>query len=407
MRILLANHTGAWSGAEVSLMRLVEGLSEGHELAVACPPEGRLPEALERAEIERLDLPAVRVSTRLHVLETPAGLRQLSASGLALGRAIRRFRPDVVHANTLRAGLMAAVARKLGSPPVVVRSHDRLVPGRLGRSVRSTVIRNAAAVAAVSDYAAASFNEGLRRPVAVRVYNSIDHARFDPASVRPARVRQELGLHPNAPLLGQVAQITSWKGQDTAIRALSRIRGRGLDAHLLLVGHIAFSGKGVRLDNVGYVGELEELVDELGLRGAVHFLGLREDVPEILAALDLSLLPSWGEPFGLATVESMAMGTPPLVSAIGAGPELVEEGMTGRLLPPGEPGAWAEAIGELLSDRAGLERMGARAIAAAARFRDDVHAQQMLALYERAAGRPERRPSVEDDAPPAETVRAS
>jgi glycosyltransferase involved in cell wall biosynthesis len=269
------------------------------------------------------------------------------------------------------------------------------------------VIRNAAAVAAVSDYAAASFNEGLRRPVAVRVYNSIDHERFDPERVRPARVRQELGLHPAAPLLGQVAQITPWKGQDTAIRALSRLRGRGLDAHLLLVGHIAFSGRGVRLDNVGYVGELEELVDELGLRGAVHFLGLRDDVPEILAALDLSLLPSWGEPFGLATVESMAMGTPPLVSSLGAGPELVEDGVTGRTLEPGQPGPWAEAIGELLSDRAELARIGARGVAAAARFRDDVHARQMLELYERAAGRPERRPAVEEHAPPTETVRAS
>ncbi len=92
---------------------------------------------------------------------------------------------------------------------------------------------------------------------------------------------------------------------------------------------------------------------------AVHFLGQRNDVPEILAELDLSLLPSWEEPFGLAVVESMAMGVPPLVTAVGAGPELVEDRVTGRLLPPRDPAAWAAAARELLSQPELLDRMGA------------------------------------------------
>ena len=119
---------------------------------------------------------------------------------------------------------------------------------------------------------------------------------------------------------------------------------------------------------------------------AVHFLGQRNDVPEILAELDLSLLPSWEEPFGLAVVESMAMGVPPLVTAVGAGPELVEDRVTGRLLPPRDPAAWAAAARELLSQPELLDRMRAAGPASAARFRDDVHAREMLDIYERAAG---------------------
>ena len=129
--------------------------------------------------------------------------------------------------------------------------------------------------------------------------------------------------------------------------------------------------------------------------GRVHFLGQREDVPDILAALDLSLLPSWEEPFGLAVVESMAMGTPPLVTSVGAGPELVEDGVSGRVLPPREPAVWAAAARELLEDPGARARMCAAGPPAAARFRDDVHAEEMLEIYSRAAGLPVERRSPE------------
>ncbi|HVD56187.1 MAG TPA: glycosyltransferase, partial [Thermoleophilaceae bacterium] len=302
MRILFVNHTSAWSGAEVALMRLIEKLRGDHDVCLACPSEGPLAEAVARARIQHATLPEVGISTRLHSLQTPIGLIALGAAGIAVARAIRRLGPDVIHANSLRAGLITAPATLAGSPPVVIRTHDRLVLTPLGRGVRAIVTHSAAAVVAVSDYTAGRFNQGLARPVATRVYNGIDHSRFDPQRVQPAPVRDQLGLSPDAFLLGQVAQITPWKGQDTAIRALARMRRDGLDAHLLLVGGVAFAGKAVRYDNRSFLRALGRLVDELGLRRAVHFLGQRDDVPELLRALDLSVLPSWDEPFGLVTV---------------------------------------------------------------------------------------------------------
>jgi D-inositol-3-phosphate glycosyltransferase len=83
------------------------------------------------------------------------------------------------------------------------------------------------------------------------------------------------------------------------------------------------------------------------------------------------------------TVESMAMGTPPLVSAVGGGPELVQDGVTGRLLDPHRPEAWTAAARTLLEDDAARARMGAAVRAAAARFREDAHARAILAVYER------------------------
>jgi L-malate glycosyltransferase len=386
VRILLANHTSAWSGAEVSLMRLVAGLRRDHELAIACPDDGRLAREVESAGIERLSLPAVTASLKLHPVHTPAGLRQLGTGGSALARAARSFRAEVVHANTPRVGIMAAVGLRAHDPPFVVRAHEHLPLSRVGRSIRALILRKAAAVAAVSDFTAARFNEGLPEPVAVRVYNSIDHSRFDPNRVAPAPIRAELGIDPDARLIGHVAQITSWKRQEVSIRALAELRARGLDVHLLLVGQVAFGGKHVRLDNHAYLNSLEALIDQLSVRHAVHFLGQRDDVPQLMRALDLSLLPSSQEPFGLVTVESMALGTPPFVCADGAGPELVGDRETGRVLASAEPRLWADAVHELLDDRSALDRLSERAPAAASRFRDEVHAAEMLAIYERVTG---------------------
>jgi glycosyltransferase involved in cell wall biosynthesis len=384
VRILLANHTGAWSGAEVSLMRVVAGLREEHAVAIACPDEGRLASEVDRAGIERLSIPAVDASLRLHPLHTPAGVRQLGAGGAALARAARRFGADVVHANTPRVGIMAGLGLRRGGPPFVVRAHEHLPLTHVGRAVRSLIVRTARGVAAVSDFTAGRFNEGLAHPVATRVYNSIDQARFDPARVDPAPLREELDLNPDVRLIGQIAQITPWKAQDVSIRALAELRSGGHDVHLLLIGQVAFGGKRVRYDNHAFLDSLERLVDELGVRHAVHFLGQRDDVPELMRALDLSLLPSREEPFGLVTVESMALGTPPLVSAAGAGPELVDDGVTGRVVPPERRDLWARAADELLSDPARLQLMGERSRPAASRFSDDAHATEMLAVYERA-----------------------
>jgi L-malate glycosyltransferase len=381
VRILFANHTGTWSGAEVSLMRVIAGLRRDHRLAVACPASGPLAEAVDSAAIEWFPIPNVDVSLRMQAVGTPIGLGQLGAGGLSLARAARRFRADVIHANTTRAGIMAAVAQRFGAPPFVVRAHEHIPLTPAGRAVRALLVSRASAIVAVSDYTARRFDEGLERPVAKRVYNSIDHTRFDPRTVRPAGLRAELGLRPDAPLLGQVAQITPWKGQDTAIRALARLRRFGLDAHLVLTGQVAFGGKRVRYDNPGFMRKLVRLAGELEVSDAVHFVGQRSDVPEVVSDFDMSLLPSWEEPFGLVTVESMAVGTPPLVGEVGAGPELVEDGVCGRVLPPKEPEAWAAAARELLEDRDKLRRLGETGPTVAARFRDEVHAAEMLAIY--------------------------
>jgi glycosyltransferase involved in cell wall biosynthesis len=383
VRILFANHTGSRSGAENAMLRLLEALPEEHPRAVACPPEGGLKAELERRGIEQFDFTGTEVSLNLHPVQTSRGLARLLHSAVALRATARGYGADVVHANSVRAGLIAGLARRLGGPPVVVQCHDHLPRSRVGLMIRRAVAVTADAVVAVSTQTANEFNHGLRHPKAQCVYISVDQARFSPAARGSAgRIRTELGLSPETRLLAEVAQITPWKGQDTAIRALPGVREH-FDAHLLIVGDVEFSSQ--RYDNVGFRRSLDDLVRELGLEGAVHFVGHRDDVPELIGALDVLLLPSWDEPFGLVVAEAMAVGTPVVVTDRGGVRDYVVDGRNGRLLPPREPERWSAALVELLGDPEALERISRESVRTAAQFNDERYCGDMLAVYERAA----------------------
>lgn len=382
MRVLFVNHTGAVSGAEIALLRLIGRLEAQADVAVACPPEGRLARMLEERAIEHLPIDGTDVSFRLDPRQTSRGLALLAGSGRQLRRLARRWRPDVVHANGVRAGLLALGLRGAPRrPSVVVQVHDNLPRSAMGRAVRLALAVGCDRVIAVSNATARSFDAGLPRRVARRVYISIDHGRFTPRAAASSSVRDALGVSATAPLLGEVAQITPWKGQMTAIEAMPPIVARHGDARLLIVGSVAFDGRGVRYDNRRYERELHERVADLGLDEHVVFTGQRGDVPALLGALDLFLLPSWDEPFGTAALEAMATGTVALVGDSGGVTEYVEDHVSGRILPVERPEAWSAAALELLADRATLSSMGRRAERVAAAFTDETYASDCLRVY--------------------------
>jgi glycosyltransferase involved in cell wall biosynthesis len=136
---------------------------------------------------------------------------------------------------------------------------------------------------------------------------------------------------------------------------------------------------------VGYRTRLGDLVQQHGVESAVHFLGHRSDVPEILGAVDLLLLPSWDEPFGLVVAEAMAVGKPVVVTNRGGVCDYVEDGLNGRLVEPRDPRAWAAAVSELLADPELLARMGEESVRTAAQFNDERYSSEMLAVYDRVA----------------------
>jgi glycosyltransferase involved in cell wall biosynthesis len=384
-RVLLVSHTARISGAEHTLLDLLRGLPRDVAATVACP-RGRLAD-----EVGALGVPAIRLrgtdaGLKLHPVRTPRAAASLAADGVAVLRAARRRDATVVHANSTRAALSCAVARALGGPPLAVHVHDVLGEDRVSTLVRAAIVATADVVLANSEHVRASV-ERAGGPEVVVVDNPVDLERFDPLRADGPRARAEHGVGASEPLLLLVGQITPWKGQDTAIRALAALPDRHRAARLLIVGEPVFSGAGTRWDNVAYREELAALARELGVGDRVRFLGARADVPDLLAAADVALVPSWEEPFGRVVIEAMAMGVPVVATDVGGPPEILAGG-GGVLAPPREPRAWTDAVQRLLDDPAERARAGqAGRRQATERYGLGRFVQRVLAAYDVAAAR--------------------
>ena len=287
--VLYMNHTSKVSGAERTLLDLLRALPDDVR-PVVTSPEGRLADEVRALGVEHLTLRECNLSLKLDLRATPqAMLRLVRAGGEAVGLA-RRTGARFVHAFSVRSALGCGLGSNV---PMVAHAHDALGRGAPSRAVAEVLSRRSRVILAASSYVADRLPRGRHRaPVSV-VDNPVDLERFDPTRLRGEAVRAELGIPPTASVLAVVGQITPWKGQDVAVKTLAAIRQRGIDAHLLLVGAAVFTDAMTRHDNLAYYASLEALRESLSLEDKVHFLGEREDVPAVLAATDLTLVPSW------------------------------------------------------------------------------------------------------------------
>jgi len=177
-------------------------------------------------------------------------------------------------------------------------------------------------------------------------------------------------------VVGMIARLTAAKDHMNLFDAFLRVREAHAVARLLLVG----DGE-LRAD-------LERAVHQRRLSHTVVFAGRRDDVADVLSALDVFVLSSATEGLAVTLLEAMAAGLPVVATRVGGNPEVVVDGDTGRLVPPRDPIALAAAIGEMLSDRARATRMGERgAERARGRFGIDAMVNGYLALYDALAAR--------------------
>jgi glycosyltransferase involved in cell wall biosynthesis len=380
VRVLVANHTSLVSGAERALLDLVAEPPPGASIEVACP-KGELAERLRDMDVPVVTLRGSAGSFKLHPMHTPVAAAELAGDALRLRRLTGGKRFDIVHANSVRSGLSAVAAQAAGGAAAVVQVHDYLPEGVVAGAIRR-VLGHARLLMANSQATAATLGPRLAAEV---VYNPLDLDRFDPARVDREAARRSLGLEPGTPVAGVVAQITPWKGQELAIAALARARERVPDAQLLLVGETKFTSAATRYDNRSYLRDLEASVARLGLKEAVRFLGEREDVPAVLRALDVVLVPSGHEPFGRIVAEALAMGTPVLATSVGGPAEILDHGRTGLLIDPHDPGAWSDALAQLLTSPEQRARLASAGRERALDFSRRAYARRLGDLWRRAA----------------------
>jgi len=312
-------------GAEKHLLWLgAAQVARGHEVGVVWfKGQGSLEEEFRLAGME------------VHHVPMQAGRQALSAVA-ALRTLLRALGPDVLHTHLLKADALGAwVAPQAGVPVIVASKHndERALLKRLVGWAHGFLTRRVHRVIALSDHVAQFVSRHGHVPAAkiTRIYYGVDAEALLPSRSR-TEVRSELGLADDAPVLICVGRLAPQKDHPTLLRALSKLPE---SVTLLIVGGDPFGDGEARL---------KALTEQLGLGERARFLGIRHDVPDLLAASDLFVLPSLWEGLGLVFLEAMAVKLPVVASNVSAIPEVVADGVSGWLVPPGDPGALADAI---------------------------------------------------------------
>lgn len=326
-RTLFVSSHAALGGSEAYLERVLAELPPAMVDGVVCLADGPLVGRLRERGIPTAVL--------------PTGPRAgIAVAAARLARLVHRRRPSVVHANGVKAALVAALAPS--SVPVVWVKHDFSWDGPLGRAIA----RRCAAVVAVSR----AVGEAVA-PVEV-VHNGIPAPRVDRETARETAV----ALAGGSPVLTLVGRLEPVKGQREAIGALPHVLASHPGARLLLVG-------AEDEHHPGFADGLRERAAALGVARAVVLAGRREDALSLLAGSDVVLVPTvragarGREGFGLVAVEAMSLGVPVVASDDGALPEVL--GPCGVLVAPGDVAALGRAVTELLGDAPRRALLGA------------------------------------------------
>ena len=386
-RVLFVNPGRDLGGAEHSLLLLLGGLPAlGVEPAVAVFGDGPFQAALSRLRVPTvvLDVPvrlrrASRYALPTHLAGTLAMTAYAAPSALRLAAVARRTGADLLHSNGLKAHALAGLAGRVLGRPVVWHLRDFPPGGLVGRLFRATAQRLPALVLANSDAVAAAIRSPARdgAPV-IALHNPVDLDLFRPGPVA-GPVRAELGLGADTPLVGMIAHLTPWKGHEDFLTIARAVSDAVPGVRFVVVGGPIYETEG----HAGYAASLRHRASALGLAERVFFLGARDDVPEVLAALDVLVhCPTAPEPFGRALAEAMAAARPVVAANCGGIPEFVRDGEDGYLVAPRDIGGFAKAVVRVLSDRELRHRFGvAGRSRAAALFSPQAHAERVVAAY--------------------------
>jgi glycosyltransferase involved in cell wall biosynthesis len=290
-----------------------------------------------------------------------------------LGRFLRAQRPDIVHTHLIHGDLYGTLAARLAGVPLVVSTRHNDNAFR-----RSSLFRQLHGSFSKRQDHIITISEHLKR-FTVEI-EGVDPGKITPIhyglAPRPANsdaltakaVRTELGIPGDALLVGIVARLTEQKGHVYLFAAWQQVARVLPDAHLLVVGD------GPLCD------ALQTLVKDKNLTECVTFAGYRSDVLRIMAALDVMVLPSLWEGFGLVLLEAMSAGKPIVASRVSAIPEIVVDGETGLLVPPGDSHSLVQALLRVLRDPERGRRMGRKG---RARLEREFSVEKMVRATER------------------------
>lgn len=332
MRVLLVYYEPQVSGQTTHVLSLVQSLdSERFDLTVV------LPDCLPQVVFE-FQQSGVRV--------VPLPLRRVAWSPravVALTQLIREWNPDLVHIHSQEAGLVARPIAHLAGARRVVYTPQTIDIRRarwawLYHCLERILARFTDKIVSVSEADRQRLvGWGIPPDKVATIPNGIDPAGLA-VTADVGHLRHSLGLAPERPLVLQVGRLSAQKDPVAFVEGAALVLGEYPGAQFALVGD------GPLRDCVAV------RIRELGLGGHVHLLGWREDAVGLMPAADILTLTSRWEGAPYALLEAMACSLPVVATAVNGCPEIVVEGQTGLLVPPGQPAAWAKAVAKLLGD---------------------------------------------------------
>jgi len=360
-RLMLIISSSALGGAELTFRHLVQFVDvDRYDVCAVTPPWPDVADLTRTRGIE-------------HVVLALGGRPRIGIAR-ALGRVMKRWRPDIVHSQLLNGDVYAALAgrgvrsRRLVSTVQGVNFQWNLerFPRRQRYWALARVYRglyaafDAVVTCSHAVRTALSTGPGVKVPAEkiTVIHNSVDLVglRAAAANVQSAPRRRRR--------LVTVGNLGPVKGHELLLRALPTLED--LDVECAIVGDGPLRA------------HLEAVARQLGVASRVMFLGVRADVPALVQDADLFVFPSLWEGFGIAVVEAMALGVPVVAVRRGGIPEIVEEGISGLLVPPDDPALLASAIRRGLTDTA----LRSRLVPAGRRAAEAFDAREMVAKYE-------------------------
>ena len=334
-------------GAERELLIYLDRLPRlGYQPVVICPGSGPLADAVKSRGVKlyRGEFPAWRKLSSVFLR---------GASVRSLRRILHDCAPDIIHVNDAWWVPQTLRAAQGNKAPVIAHVRQEIEPAK----VLKYELDRVSLVITMSKQIEASVRvAGISADRVTTLYSGVELGRaINPAEANA--VRRQFDIPSEALLLGTVANLFPRKGYEPMLKALARLVPSRPLVHYVIVG----SG------DSGYERKIRALVQELGLQARVHFAGFQESVLPFLQAMDLYVQPSIMEGLGIAVVEAMAMGKPVVGTATGGLPEVIADGETGLLVPPGDDVALAEAIAALLNDAKRRDDLGRAGIVRAHR----------------------------------------
>lgn len=288
-----------------------------------------------------------------HLVRNPSPLNDLRAYN-ELAQLFRERKYDIVHTHTSKAGYLGRMAAAKANVPIVVHTpHGHIFFGYFNKLLTKFFTKLERDAAQITNKLIELTQRGVDQHLAegvgtpekwIAIFSGIDLAPFDDAIRARAATRESLGVAPDEFLIGAVGRLEPVKGFSYFVRAARIVLDSMPSARFIL------AGDGAERDS------LKALAETLGER--FQFLGMREDVPALMAAMDICVVPSINEGMGRVILEAGAAGTPVVATNVGGIPEVVNETVTGLLVRPRDETGIASAVLSLAADRAQRERMG-------------------------------------------------